>query len=144
VLASPTREPSMVIAGISNGFEHSGKTCCGAMSLFRPHTSPDLAAALQLQRSTSIAGPPLTCLQTDFDTHVSSDTAQGHVGEVKLRASSTKSCVRIWTESAVVDVALSAISECCSTHTMDMLDVDMRNLGDAHLSSTSYVFRSRG
>jgi hypothetical protein len=46
----------MVIAGMSNGFEHSGETCCGAMSLFQLHISPNRAAELQLARRTSGVG----------------------------------------------------------------------------------------
>jgi hypothetical protein len=53
LLSSPARLRSVcakVINSTSNGFEHSGETCCGAMSLFRLHISPDRAAEVQLRR----------------------------------------------------------------------------------------------
>ena len=51
----PSEEPSEVSRDVSNGFERSGKTCCGAMSLFQPHNPADLAAELGHLRSLGVA-----------------------------------------------------------------------------------------
>jgi len=52
ILLSPTRNPSKVVCDTPNGFEHSGKRFCGAMSLFQLHSSLDPEAELQLARGS--------------------------------------------------------------------------------------------
>ena len=82
--------PFKVINWPSNGFEHSGEKYCGVMSLFQLHTSPDLAAELQLQHPTSLVDVYLTQIFAYSEKHpfhgiASGDGCLGHVEHKALR-----------------------------------------------------------